>query len=338
MTRSSRFARPAALFAILMLATSATAVAQQPAPAATADEAKRGELYGEGIRLAAASRWAEAKDRFQAALALRASPKVFFSLAQTEEQLGQVASASRDYGRALDAARAAREPEVEASSERAIAAVAPRVPRVRIVVSGAGEATATLNGEPAKIGEPLPVDPGAYHVVVSAAGHREATATVAIGERQQIDVPIGVDQTPSGSVAVVPLPATVSGPRPAETSPVTEGHSGSWRAAAIVTAGLGLVGVGVGSYLGLDAKSKLDESNNSGCAPNDNCSPAAGKIRDDAITAGNASTVAFIVGGVLLAGGVVLWLVAPSRKVATVGLSPMGLPRGSGLALSGGWR
>src|SRR5580658_2432356 len=135
MTRSGLVARSAILGAHLVLAVSAPALAEPAASGATADEARRNELYGEGIRLASAGRWAEAKDRFAAVLALRASPKVFFSLAQTEEQLGQVASASRDYGRALDAARAAREQEVQSSSERAIAALAPRIPRVRIVVS-----------------------------------------------------------------------------------------------------------------------------------------------------------------------------------------------------------
>jgi hypothetical protein len=350
MTRSgfvARGATPSAirgtiLGALLVLATSATALAEPTAVGATADEARRNELYGEGIRLASVGRWAEAKDRFAAALAIRASPKVFFSLAQTEEQLGQVASASRDYGRALDAARAAREQEVQSSSERAMAALVPRVPRVRVVVTGAsgatGEATATLNGEPAAIGVPLAVDPGAYHVVVSTPGKREATATVAIGERQQLDVPIHLDETPPAPVAGVAPPMSLPGPRAAELSPMPGGSFGPWRTSAIVTAGLGLVGIGVGSYFGIEAKSKYDESNNAGCDAKNNCPPAAATIRDQAISAGNASTVAFIAGGALLAGGVVLWLVAPSRKTATVGFSPMGWPRGGGLALSGGWR
>lgn len=108
----SRRARPGraaagvvALLAVL-LAKEMPAVAEpsaSPAPVGSEERSEdwRTELYREGVAAATAGLWTEARDRFRQTLAIRSSPKVLFSLAQAEEQLGQVASAQADYGLSL---------------------------------------------------------------------------------------------------------------------------------------------------------------------------------------------------------------------------------------------
>jgi len=325
----ARSTRALAILAIVCVASSAGA--QSSAPSASGpDEQRRTTLYKEGFDAATAGRWAEAKDRFAQALAIRASAKVYFSLAQAEEELGQLASASRDYKHALDDARAAGENDVASAAGAALAALEPRVPRVRVIVTGASGAVATLDGQTVAVNTPIAVDPGAYHIVVSAPGMREAQATVAVGERQQLDVPVRLDEQASAGAASGPTEA--AGPSPERTS-------FPWRTVGLVTAGAGLVTLGVGTYFGLDAKSKNDQSNTSGCKSNNDCTPSAAAIRRDAITAGNISTVLFVAGGVLAAGGVALWLLAPALHTdgAVVSASPLIVPGGAGLALRTGW-
>jgi len=105
----------------------------------------------------------------------------------------------------------------------------------------------------------------------------------------------------------------------------------------LVTAGVGVVGLGVGTAFGLVAKSKNDASNSSGCNGN-NCTSQAAATRRDALSAANVSTVAFVAGGVLAASGVVLWLAAPKGDADQgVGVTPVALGAGGGIQVTGGW-
>jgi hypothetical protein len=333
---------------ILTLATVASctsraspALAQSPPTGAgQPDEDRRTALYREGFDAATTGRWAEAKERFAAALAIRASPKVFFSLAQAEEQLGQLAVASHDYTSAIDGAKAAGESDVTSAAERALAALDPRVPRVRIVTDANG-ATASLDGQPIAVGALVSVDPGGHQLVVSAPGMRDARAMVAISEKQRLDVPMHLDAIGGEPGAVAAPPANpTSGPRAVSPDTgATSAHHGisPWSVVGLATAGAGVVSLGIGSYFGLQAKSQYDQSNRSGCS-GDNCTKAAASIRGGAVSAGNTATALFVVGGALLAGGLVLWLVAPSAGGdGGVGVTHVAFGPGGGIALSGGW-
>ena len=307
-----------------------------------AREAERTALYRTGVEASAAGRWAEARERFAEALAIRASPKVFFSLAQAEEQLGQVASAHADYGRALAGGKAAHESDVVTAAERAQRTLDPRVPHVRILVTGASAATATMDGQAIAVSAALAVDPGAHQLVVNAPGMREVRTSVAIGESQQLDVPVSLEPESAGAPAqpapVAPT-STAAEESPAGTEAAPSSNSGSspWRTVGLVTAGVGVVGLGVGTAFGLVAKSKNDASNSSGCNGN-NCTSQAAATRRDALSAANVSTVAFVAGGVLAASGVVLWLAAPKGDADQgVGVTPVALGAGGGIQVTGGW-
>jgi len=326
----------ACAFVVFAALCSASVARAQGEGASTPEEARRTALYKEGFDAASAGRWAEARDRFAAALAIRSSPKVLFSLAQAEEQLGQLVAAGRDYGLALDGAKAANESDVASAAQSARAALEPRLPTVRIVAQGAPAATAKLDDQPVAVGTPVPVDPGTHRLVVSAPGMRDAQATVAISERQRLDVPVRLDAAGS---EVTPAPASPSAPAGDDGSRPEAAHGTfPWRTVGLVAAGAGIVTLGVGSYFGLQAKSKNDQSNSSGCN-GDTCTGSAAQIRRDAISAGNTSTVLFVAGGVLAAGGIVLWLVAPSSEGGSgVSVTPVALGAGGGLTLAGRWQ
>ena len=108
------------------------------------------------------------------------------------------------------------------------------------------------------------------------------------------------------------------------------------RIAALGLGGAGIVGLALGSFFGLKSISK--HSDYEALCGASGCSPAAGPIHDSAVAAGNVSTVTFLLGGALVAGGAVLWFMAPKaappsalRVVPVVGAS------NAGLVLAGGW-
>jgi hypothetical protein len=86
---------------------------------------------------------------------------------------------------------------------------------------------------------------------------------------------------------------------------------------AIVAGGVGIVGIGLGTVMGLVASSKWSSAQSdcgNGCGPN---APAQGE-KSDASTFATVSTVGFVVGGVGLVGAAALWFTAPSGSSALV--------------------
>jgi hypothetical protein len=116
---------------------------------------------------------------------------------------------------------------------------------------------------------------------------------------------------------------------PPQTPPA---HSSPLKTAGLVVGAVGLVGLGVGTVFGVLAMSKNSSANDGHCGSafggTNNCDATGLSLRSDAVKFGNVSTVAFIAGGVLAAGGLGLWLFAPSTSVqagATVGSGGAGL-------------
>jgi hypothetical protein len=131
---------------------------------------------------------------------------------------------------------------------------------------------------------------------------------------------------------------------PAPRSHEAAGGPGAQATAAVALAGVGALGIVVGTAAGLVSISKHNESNN-GCT-NNVCSPEAGAARDGAIHAGNWSTAAFTVGIIAGAAGVVLWVTKPSpdrarssraAPSASLAIAPLLAPGMAGTALQGRW-
>ena len=102
--------------------------------------------------------------------------------------------------------------------------------------------------------------------------------------------------------------------------------------------GVGVAGLVVGSLFGAVASSKWSAAKSdcgAGCGPT---APAQGE-KSTASSDATISTVAFVVGGVLAAGGVVLYLTAPSRTASGTGLriAPALGSNETGVVLAGGF-
>ncbi len=100
--------------------------------------------------------------------------------------------------------------------------------------------------------------------------------------------------------------------------------------------GAGVVGLVVGSVLGLVSKGAYDHALQTECGNNPNgCSPQG--IQDGRSAHGQAaaSTVAFVAGAALLGGGALLYFTAPTPSA--VGVSPTVGTNGAGLSVVGSW-
>ncbi len=177
-------------------------------------------------------------------------------------------------------------------------------------------------------GRGVEVDAGEHRFAFEADGlpAREVRALVAVGEKNRI-VSVSFDE-----------PGAADAGAPAAGAPAAEGGPGlvrgPWRVGALAAAGVGLVGLGVGLGFGLDARSKRDQSNERCDA--DSCRDERGlELTDQARSSAAVSTVAFVVGGVGLAAGVGLWLLAPKPAPVAPGASGASL-RPASLALSFG--
>jgi hypothetical protein len=117
--------------------------------------------------------------------------------------------------------------------------------------------------------------------------------------------------------------------------PASEPSGSSQRLIGIIVAGTGVAALATGSVFGLQAAARWHDAK-SNCDPYPYCGESGQRTARDAKQSGTISTIAFIVGGVLLAGGTTLWLTAPSRPREDTPTHQVALVLGPGsLALHG---
>jgi hypothetical protein len=190
-------------------------------------------------------------------------------------------------------------------------------------------------------GSPIEVDPGPHTFMFIVAGQAPVTRSLVVkeGARGRLE-----------RVVLAPAPASAPGtfgspaeaPRTGQTSERARGL-GREQIAGIALAGIGVGGVVLGATYGLLAKSAWDDAKarcNAASCPESSRGQAVSQ-RSTAVTDGTVSTVGFIAGGILLAGGIALAIVAPRVRERSVGeptalrLSPAVGPATVGLDLRG---
>jgi hypothetical protein len=320
-------------------------------PVARADDrAIAQKLFAEGRALMAEGKVAEACPKFAAAAQLSPTAGVRLNLADCYARLGKTAAAWAKADEALAIAERAGDSAAARLAHDRLAALQPDLDYLTISV--ARESTVeglevTLDGEKipgAAWGTALPIDPGEHEVAVQAPGHKPwSTKTTVTGkaQRSNIAVPALVaeetTEPPVPTAAPQPARPQVETPTVA-VQPVTDGDRGRGLAHALglVGAGLGFVGLGVGTAFALEAsskKSQYQQEQLDGHCVTEGCV----SLSKDAVSAANASTVAFLVGGALAAAGALVWFTAPADEGRTVGVVPAAGPQSLGAVVSGTW-
>lgn len=290
---------------------------QKVAAQALFDEAR--ELAGQGKFAAACPKYAESY-RLDPSMGTR------FYQAECLERTGKLASAWVYYLEVAEAARTGGLRDREAYARSRAEAIRPRMPTLAVTVSPGARAIEGIQvkrngiaiGE-AQWGTPVPVDSGEQVVRAEAPGKRAWEVRVRVsGEAQALTVEVpALDDAPTSGGA---------------GSPTSPWHG--YRSAGFVIGAAGVVGIGVGAAFGLLAMSRRDQSNAGFCDAQGYCDSQGLELRRGAIGAATVSTVAFVVGGALVAGGAALILVAPSARGAGAGSG--GQPAGVALTIGPG--
>jgi hypothetical protein len=233
---------------------------------------------------------------------------------------GRLASAWSQYALVAVMARPMGQPERAQRADEQAAALKSRLAMLTVSVPMAARAipglSVTRDGIPLGEGQwgvPVPLDTGHHEVVVTAPGHTPWKAQLDVktdGEQAALEVQAPAPEPPKASDPVAVLPQRV----PVEP-PVAPGAARAWqRPTAIAGMGLGLAGLGIGAVLGGMALANNSESNEDHCNTQNRCDGTGLDLRERAVGLGNGSTIALMAGGVLAAGGVVLWITAPDAK------------------------
>jgi hypothetical protein len=298
-----------------------------PSPAraqSSASGAAAQALFDEARHLLEEGRPSEACPKLQESERLDPGSGTLLNLARCYELTGRLASAWNTYLEAASMSATAGNVGREATAREAAAQLQPKLsslvidvpPDAKIaglVVKRDGESI----GGP-QWGVPIPTDEG-EHTIAASAPNRQAWQAVILvkgeGQTVKVSVPKLAEAPPSGKMDTPPR----------ETRHLS-GGLGTQRTLALVSGGLGVVGIGIGTVFGLKSKSKHDEAD--GYCNGPACTDQRGvTAADAAISAGNVATVGFVVGAVGLAAGVTLWLTAPKRGLAP---SPTELALGPG--------
>ncbi len=215
--------------------------------------------------------------------------------------------------------------EVNAASPSIVLAVKDRaghdLSAVRVTVDGQ-LATEHIDGSS------MQIDPGPHEFTFEAPGAPPLTDTVILHEgekerRETVTLALGSAPPPGATAATADTTPGGDAAKPAA-------NGKTQRVAGIVVGAVGIAGLGVGGIFGVLGSSSWSTAKRE-CPTATGCSPQAMSDRSSAVTSATISTVGFIAGGVLLAGGLTLFFTAPKGDAPRVGLEA----RPNGLAVNG---
>ncbi|MCU0682430.1 MAG: hypothetical protein MUF34_09270 [Polyangiaceae bacterium] len=310
------------------------------APPVTSDQTNAERLDEEGKKLFDQRRYDEACAHFSQSYRLSPGNGVLLRLGLCQERQGKTASAWLTFRDAVALARSAGNAQVESLAARRAAALEPNLARLSLqldpAVGAIDQVSVTLDGVSlgrASLGLPMPVDPGSHVIEASAPGGRVFTKTIVIrDDGQKETVIVTFARAPGREVRLAQQP-------PATPPPARPQGWSTPKTLALISGGLGLVGLGTGVAFQLQVQARRDDAF-SLCPTKRACSPEAIAARDDGLAAANVAAVAFAAGAAGVVGGLALWLVAPSSSStpkSAVQVVPVVTAQNFEIQLKGAW-
>lgn len=278
-------------------------------------------LFRQGRGLMDKGDYAAACPRLSESYTQDPSTGTLLALAFCQEKLGQTASAWASYAEVVT--RSKREGHVDrenAARERADA-LEPKLSRLTIDVAPEAAAVpglvVTRDGHPVgqgAWGAPTPLDPGEHVIAAKAPGKVSWSGTVTVGKEsdaQTIRIPALADAPAAEPPPSVP-PATQEAP-PTESRAFFNGSP--LQTIGLVTAGVGVVGLGASAVFALGASRLNADSNADGhCTEATGCDAYGFEKRTDAASAADTATLLLVVGAGLTATGAALVVVGSSQR------------------------
>jgi hypothetical protein len=305
----------AVLSASLLVGTPTLALAADPSPQ---DIAQARDLSGQAIAAFEAGNYAESEKLWIAASNLYpAAPTLTLGLARTQAKLGKFVLAQESYqkiireqSQATSLTPAFKDALESARSE--LTEVATKIASVVIHVDGAPNPSVKIDGQPissAGLGLKRPVDPGSHVVRAEAPGYTPAETTFDVAEAGSAEAKLHLEKATDA-------PAAGSG----DAATVAPNKKSSNKTLALAAFGVGGAGLVFGAVTGIVALGKHGDLSDQ--CPDGRCPDGLRDDIDSYGTMGTLSTIGFIVGGVGLAAGAVLWFTAPKESAAATAAMP----------------
>ncbi|MEO7109255.1 MAG: hypothetical protein ABI183_02355 [Polyangiaceae bacterium] len=181
-------------------------------------------------------------------------------------------------------------------------------------------------------GSPREIDPGTHELSFQVAGQAPVTKKILVHDGDKALHEAAVIGAPTK-----PAEHAVIAAKPSAEVVVPRVFNAQKALGATLTV-VGVLGFAVGGFLGLSASSQWSSAQ---CALPISCGNVeAQQKHDDAVGNATASTIFFISGGILAAGGVVLFVTAPRAEAAAtpsarISISPSAAPGGGGVSMKG---
>ena len=280
------------------------------APLAHAQQSQADKLFDEGAALMKENKFSEACPKFEQSNKLDPQVGGFLWLADCYERNGQTASAYKTYKDAQKMAIEKKDKQQrDKVAQKHVATLEPHLTKLTVLAPSENKPEGlevSRDGEKltaSDLGLAVPMDPG-MHTVTATAPHFKTW-------EKKVDVS-GDGNTVT--VTVGPLEKEDAGAPPPVA--VDEGDPGfGYHVGGIVVGAAGLIAIGVGSVLGIVASGKLSDSNANGhCDAQDTCDAVGLDLRQQAKDAALVSTILFVGGGVAVAAGITLFVLAPKKK------------------------
>ena len=288
-----------------LVLASALAASSALAQVSTGDAALAEKLFDDARQLMAKKSYAEACPKLAESERLDPGIGTLLNLGECYEKSGKLASAWATYREAEGASVRKGQKKRAVFAAGRVKALEPSLSYLVVDVPANVAARVTCDGRAVgapSLGTPMPLDAGTHRLEATAPGRRRWSQDIDLSVKATVRV--SIELALEDVVAVTSPPAAVTPPPPHAT---TEGRS--QRVIGLVAGGVGLVGLGVGSYFGLSAKRTYDDAD-AHCSAR-TCTPEGGRLTSDARGQATASTVLFAVGAGALVLGVVLWVTAP---------------------------
>ncbi len=301
------------------------------------DRAAADKLFNDGVKLAQAGQFVEACPKLEASYKLDPAIGTLLNLGICFEQIGRFASAWTSFNSSADMA-ALKKDQREADARSRAAAIESKLSMLTVQVPADSDGEGLVIKRDGKVmdrglwGVAIPVDPGDHVVEATMPGRAPWSTKVSVNKPGPFTASVPKLESQSDP----PSKGVATGPT--ETQPPYVPLWTTGRIVAVSAVGLGLVGLGVGAAFGVDTLSKTG-------AAKDHCfggTPLRCDAEGRALHAAAKGTalgadIALIGGGVLLAGGVVLWFVAPGAKAGDRTGRIQVLPGVGGAAVRGEW-
>lgn len=286
---------------------------------AHAQSADAEKLFDEGQALMKEHAFAAACSKFEQSDKLDPGVGNELWLADCYERSGKLAAAYRQYS-ATEKLAASLQDHRDAVAHKRASALLAKLSKLVVTLPAAQPALGIelrVDGAVAPLGDSVAVDPGTHLVEASAPGYEHWESRVLVGGDAATVAVVVEPLVPlvRNDALAPPAPeAPPAPPVPASKAPDLTGQS-PLRVAAPVTVAVGLVGLGFGTAFALAAQGDRNASNANGHCPGPStCDAQGAQLRQNALTADVASAVSFVAGGLLVAAGLTMFVVAPATK------------------------